>query len=100
MNDNLTLGSIVTLKITKDEYANSKFVIVNRFIINPQNQEEYFDYEVMLYPSGSIDGGKILINNEQVKDIEFVGYKDEFDTEFQKEIKKMLNSAGLKKAVV
>ncbi len=96
----LPVGSIVTLNIMKNDNQEAKFIIQRRFVINPNNKNEYFEYELMLYPGGTKDGKLILINNEQISNVIFEGYSDELDVKFIKATYELLDRNELNKVKI
>lgn len=96
----LPAGSIVTLNIMKEEKKDTKFIIMKRFVAEESGVNYYYEYEVMVYPTGSKDGKNLLINNEQIEEIIFKGYKDRLEEEFLKESKNIIQTNKLIKKVV
>lgn len=70
----LPIGSIITLK--SDEEKN-KLMIICRFPF--YKEDGYFDYAACVYPYGMIQDDFYYINNEDIDNVVFKGYSDEFD---------------------
>lgn len=98
MDKLLPNGSIVTLNIMKQDKQDTKFIIIKRFVLNNANKNEYFEYEVMLYPNGVGDRRNILINNEQISEVVFEGYTDHMEVLMIEMTNEKIQKQGLKKA--
>ncbi len=100
MDHILPTGSIVTLNIMKPGAENTKFIIIRRFIQNAVKEKEYFEYELMLYPSGTKDKKGVLVNHEQISNIVFRGYSDEEEEDYIKRVDKLLLQNSAKKTEI
>lgn len=96
----LPIGSIVNLNIMKESARSIKFIVMRRYIVDPNNSQQYYEYEVMNYPGGSQDGTSLLVNNEQISNIIFRGYADEEDNSYQNYANELIISNNLNKAFV
>lgn len=96
----LPIGSIIELNIMNKDKQDAKFIILKRFVINPNKSNEYFEYEAMLYPGGTTDGKNLLINNEQIAKVVFKGYCDELEDVYLTEIKSLLVQNDLVKTSI
>lgn len=97
-NKILPVGSIVKLNIMKEERKDTKFCILRRFILNINEKDEYFEYELMLYPGGTQDGKVILINSEQISEVVYYGYSDDEDILFINAREQLIAENDIKKA--
>lgn len=93
----LPVGSVVKLNIIRPEAKDTLFVITKRFVSNPSNKKEYFEYELLLYPGGSGDGKNIFVNNEQIESLVHKGYSDNKDDSYQELMQGVIEKNNLRK---
>lgn len=96
----LPIGSVVKLNITNSEFSDTLFVVIKRFVTNPKNRNEYFEYEVMLYPAGTTDGKNLMLNREQISEVVHHGYSDIKDEECQQLIMSTIEKNQIKKVII
>lgn len=83
----LPLGSLVELNLSYKNPKESKIdqlqiVITHRFI-SPEGESDYFEYGGIPYPTGMLQGDKVLFfTNRSVKNIKHKGYTDLKDKQF------------------
>jgi len=76
----LPVGSVVTLT----DGDGQKILIIGRAqLYNHEGTLGYFDYSAVLYPHGVMNGNEfVFFNHEDIKEIIFVGYRDEMEIKF------------------
>lgn len=89
MNKNekyLPIGTVVLLKEGK------KRVMITGFCIKPEeDKNKMFDYGACLYPEGIVTTDKtILFNHDQIDKIYYMGYIDNEEKEFKKNLKEIV----------
>ena len=73
----LPIGSVVMLKFGK-----KKVMITGYSQIDLEKKDKMYDYCGCLYPEGMMDDTKLLFNREDIKEIYFEGYRDEYQKVF------------------
>ena len=90
----LPIGTVCMLKNGK------KRVMINGFCTVADENKQMYDYSGCFYPEGVISQKTtILFNHDQIDKIYFMGYSDEEDKEFKKNLNKIMekvNSGELK----
>lgn len=82
----LPIGSVVLLKNAK-----KKLMITGFFVVTIESPDKTFDYSGCLYPEGMISSKESLVfNHEQIEKIFSLGYSDEEEVEFKKELEKTI----------
>lgn len=76
----LPLGSVVTLKYA--EIPAKMMVVVRNGLLNIEGKTGYMDYVACLYPIG-MQGKTHYFNHEDINDVLFIGYIDEFEKQYQ-----------------
>ena len=83
----LPIGTVVMLK------GGTKRIMIVGFYSAEKGTEEIYDYSGCLYPEGIISTDQVLLfNHTQIDEIYSVGYSDEEETAFKKELKKIAKS--------
>lgn len=81
MKELLPIGSIVLL-----EEGTKRLMIYGIKQIESETREEY-DYIGVVYPEGNMgEGTQFLFNHENIREVCFVGYKDEEWSEFMEKL--------------
>lgn len=84
----LPLGTIVLLKGAK------KRLMVTGFCIYSDEQKRYFDYTGCIYPEGFISSTQNLVfDHNQIEKIIVMGYSDEEEKQFKKDLYQKLKDA-------
>ena len=91
-NKYLPIGTVVMLKNGK-----KKLMITGYTSIDIEKKEQVFDYSGCLYPEGTINNSVFLFNNEDIKNIYFIGYNDAEGKKFQKILEELDRDKILKK---
>lgn len=83
----LPVGSVVLLN------GGSKKIMITGFCTITNNQsEEMFDYCGCLYPEGIIRSDQnCVFNHSQIKEICFIGYESDEESEFKKKLNDFVN---------
>lgn len=78
----LPIGTVCMLK------GGKKRVMITGFCtVSDDDQKKLFDYSGCMYPEGVISSSKtLLFNHEQIDKIYYIGYSDEEDKEFKKNL--------------
>lgn len=86
MEKYLPIGTVCLLKGAK------KRVMITGFCtIADKNKNEIYDYNGCLYPEGIITGDKTCVfNHDQIDKIYYVGYSDNEDKEFKKNLQELV----------
>lgn len=83
----LPIGTIVLL-----EGATKKLMITGFCMAPSEAPDEVYDYSGCLFPEGTIAGSEVaLFNHDQIDSIFHVGYIDEEELEFKKNLEDALN---------
>ncbi len=91
------LGTVVILHEKNEKQPDLKLVIVERFILKDKDAKEYYDYKGVIYPFGSENGAGFIFNDEDIEELIHLGYQDELDINFIKEMKSKLEEKGIYK---
>lgn len=86
MEKYLPIGTVCLLKGAK------KRVMITGFCtIADGNKEEIYDYNGCMYPEGVVTAEKtLLFNHNQIEKIYYMGYSDEEDKEFKKNLNELV----------
>lgn len=77
----LPLGSVVKLG------DDSSYMIIGRVVATQsEGEEKLFDYVACLFPVGVEGEDNYFFDNEDIKDVEFVGYQDSEELAFRGEV--------------
>ena len=78
----LPIGSVVLLNGGK-----KKIMITGFCSISSDDKTRVYDYSGCIYPEGYLSSNQIcLFDHEQIEDIYFIGYENEEETEFKKQL--------------
>lgn len=82
----LPIGTVVMLK------GGKKRVMVTGFCVSPdEDKNKVYDYSGCLYPEGIIKSNQILLfNHDQIEKIYYMGYVDEEEKTFKKNLGEVL----------
>ena len=82
INKFLPIGSVVLLKGAK-----KRLMIMGHRIVAKENISKIYDYSGCLYPEGNINSElNILFDHENVEKIYLLGYSDEEEKEYRKNL--------------
>lgn len=83
----LPIGTVVLL-----ENGTHRVMITGFCVINEENGD-MFDYTGVMYPEGMLNSQQSLVfNHKQIKKVFAIGYSDQEEKDFKKELLKTLNS--------
>ena len=83
----LPIGSVVLTKKSQ-----KKLMITGFCGIDYDNKNNMFDYCACLYPEGILQASDtFLFNHDQIEEIIFLGYDDDDEKKFKKELKELLS---------
>ena len=84
----LPLGTVVLLK------GASKRIMITGFApVDMNDTNTMYDYCACLYPEGIVKSDQnAVFNHDQIDKIYYMGYKDEEELEFKKNLNELLNS--------
>ncbi len=84
----LPIGTVALLK------GGTKRVMITGFCSMPkENPNQMFDYSGCMYPEGSISTEQVcLFNHDQIKEISYMGLKDEEEEQFKIKLKDLVKS--------
>lgn len=89
----LPLGTVVLLK-----GATKRIMITGFASMSPETGETIFDYSGCTYPEGFLNYNEVCVfNNEQIDKIIAMGYSDEEEVKFKKELIAQLNQISVPK---
>ena len=84
----LPLGSVIQLKD-----GEQKLMIICRLpLFNQGGTIGYFDYSACLYPLGQSSQNMFFFNAEDIDQVFFTGYKDEYEMEYQKAVDEIIGT--------
>lgn len=91
----LPLGSVVRLK------NQTELIIIGRGSLVEQNQEPvYFEYTSVLVPTGYQQADQLyFFNNSDIREVVFMGYKNDAELEFESNFYQLVKKSGFKKGV-
>ena len=91
----LPLGSVVRLK------DQTELIIIGRGSLVEQNQElVYFEYTSVLVPTGYQQADQLyFFNNSDIREVVFMGYKNDAEMEFESNFYQLVKKSGFKKGV-
>ena len=85
--DYLPIGSVVLL-----EDGEKKLMITGFCTIPEESPDEVYDYCGCLFPEGVVSSDEIYVfDHDQIQDVLFVGYENEEQKEFKKELIENIN---------
>lgn len=83
----LPIGSVVLLS------GETKKLMITGFCSSEEGEEKEYDYSGCLYPEGLVSSDEIyLFDHEQINEINFIGYENEEEKEFKKELIENIDS--------
>ena len=86
----LPIGTVVLLKEGK------KRIMITGYLITPEeDKDKLYDYSACLYPEGIISSDKtILFNHDQIDKIYYMGYIDDEEKIFMKNVDDLLKKVN------
>ena len=83
----LPIGTVVLLQ------NGTHRVMITGFCVMSEENGDMFDYTGVMYPEGMLNSQQSLVfNHKQIKKVFAIGYSDQEEKEFKKELLKTLNS--------
>ncbi|MEZ7606825.1 DUF4176 domain-containing protein [Streptococcus sp. 27098_8_113] len=91
----LPMGTVVKLK------DQTELIIIGRGSLVEQNQElVYFEYTSVLVPTGYQQADQLyFFNNSDIREVVFMGYKNDAELEFESNFYQLVKKSGFKKGV-
>ena len=91
----LPMGTVVKLK------DQTELIIIGRGSLVEQNQElVYFEYISVLVPTGYQQADQLyFFNNSDIREVVFMGYKNDAELEFESNFYQLVKKSGFKKGV-
>lgn len=84
----LPIGSVVLLN-----GGTKKLMVTGFCTVTNENPDEMYDYCGCIYPEGVIRSDQnCVFNHDQIKEVFFVGFDNEEETEFKNKLYKFLNT--------
>ena len=86
--DLLPVGTIVKIRLSKQEY-----MIMGFYIKNPDSDKVY-DYSAVIYPEGLMSLDDVVVfDRDYIKKVVHLGYVDDEEIKFKKEINELAEAA-------
>ena len=83
----LPIGTVVLLQ------NGTHRVMITGFCVISEENGDMFDYTGVMYPEGMLNSQQSLVfNHKQIKKVFAIGYSDQEEKDFKKELLKTLNS--------